>query len=225
MLEHRHFSWMRRTVIGGAISAFGVLVAAQAAAQDVPTAPSSPPPTATSADHGRLRIGLNANGGVGAGGGAVGPLFGATVRIGWQLDHLMAVYAQPSVFWWFSSEVRSADGSSTRGAVGLQLTPLFALTPADLLEVAAGPSVDRLQTASSSTPVSERSSAGDRITYWSFYFGLHGRVALHVPAIAARPTPQTSRRRGFTVGADLHSTFAEGKALAFLTLGLGADWY
>jgi hypothetical protein len=43
--------------------------------------------------------------------------------------------------------------------------------------------------------------------------------------MTAPPTPKTSRRRGFTVGADLHSTFAEGKALAFLTVGLGADWY
>jgi hypothetical protein len=50
---------------------------------------------------------------------------------------------------------------------------------------------------------------------------MHGRVGFH---IGGKPSEE-GRRVSFTIGGDLHTTFAEGSVLAFFTAGLGADWY
>jgi len=172
-------------------------------------------------DEGRVRVGFNVNGGIGAGDQLYGGTIGATFRIGYQIDHLMAVYGQISPFVFFggykdSSQVKvSAIG-------GFQFTPMFSLTPVDLLEIAAGPSVDKLAGGTPSLSATSDSVTAGGTVYTGFYFGLHGRVALH---IGGKPNMKTGRRVGFTLGADVHPIFAEGGTLAFVTLGLGADWY
>ena len=109
-------------------------------------APAADPPfRGEEADRSRLRVGFNVNGGFGSGGGASGAVYGAAFQIGWQFDHLIAVYGRASAFSWSSSTKLSADRAvSATGALGFQLSPLFSLTRASTFEVAAGPSLDGL---------------------------------------------------------------------------------
>lgn len=177
-------------------------------------------------DEGRLRIGFNVNGGLGFGGNFGGPAAGATFRVGWQLSHLMAIYGQASVIAWVASSSETLNGKSLDAALlgGYQFTPLFSLNPIDLVELAAGPSLDNLSGGSTSNTADVKTgtfTTTDK-AYTGFYFGLHGRVALH---IGGKPNTTTGRRVSFTIGLDVHPTFATGGAVTFYTLGLGADWY
>jgi hypothetical protein len=195
------------------------------AASPTSSAPA-PPPRGEEADPSRFRIGFSVNGGVGSGGGASGAVLGASFQIGWQFDRSIAVYGRASVMRWSSSTKVSADQQvAASGAAGFQLSPLFSLTRATTFEAAAGPSLDGLSTTSSVSNASSSTSTarGDPVTYHSAsYFGLHGRVALH---LHAEPSPETGRRSGLTIALDIHPTFAEGSTLAFFTIGVGADWF
>jgi hypothetical protein len=175
-------------------------------------------------DEGRLRIGFNVNGGAGSGGNLSGPFFGGTFRVGWQLDHLMAIYGQASAFGWFGTTDKTLAGQSLDISAigGYQFTPMFSLTPANIIELAAGPSLDRLSGGSSSTSVAGATVTQNVTAYSGFYFALHGRAALH---IGGKPNTTTGRRVSFTIGFDIHPTFAEGNTITFYTVGLGADWY
>ena len=175
-------------------------------------------------DHGRLRVGFNVNGGVGIGDGTAGPLYGATFRLGWQINRKMAAFAQGAMFGWFTPERRSG-GTTASNALGVQGAALFAYLPSDAFELALGPSLDHLLTMNSSTVLLEDyDRAGRRITYGqsSLYFALHGRAALHV---GGQPDAETGRRSGFTVGLDLHPTFIGRSTILFASAGVGADWY
>jgi len=196
-------------------------------------APATPAPAAGGApaagaaakdpDHeeGRLRIGFNfLNAGIGTGGNLSGPMFGATFKIGYQLNRLMGVYGNISPFVWVGSSdqtVTPGGASVDIGAIaGTQLTPVFSLTPVDIFEVAAGPSLDYLTGGGVSTNVAGTSAGG----FSSVYFGLHGKVALHLGG----RNEETGRRKGFTIEGNVHPTFAEGSTLTFFTVGLGYDW-
>jgi len=170
-------------------------------------------------EEGRLRIGFNINGGVGTGANISGPTIGATFRIGWQFNRLMAVYGNLSPYVWIGSSDNVANGASLGAIAGFQTTPMFSLTPIDLLELAAGPSVDYLSGGGVETTANGASTTVGGFS--SVYFAVHGRLALHLGG----RNPDTGRRKGFTIGADIHPTFAEGSTLTFFTVGLGADWY
>jgi hypothetical protein len=112
---------------------------------------------------------------------------------------------------------RSSDASSDVSAIaGVQNGLLLSVTPIDLLELAAGPSFDYLTGGASSATATSVASAG----FSDVFFAAHGRVALHLGGRS-----DSGRRRGFTIGGDVHPTFSSGGALTFVTLGLGADWY
>jgi len=186
-------------------------------------APAAPAGGAAPAAHddeheeGRLRIGFNINGGVGTGGNLSGPLFGGTFRVGWQINRLMGAYANISPFAWVGSSDLTAPGASIGAIAGVQTTPMFSLTPIDLLEIAAGPGFDYL----SGGGVSGGPGGGTVGGFSGVYFGIHGRLALHLGG----RNPDTGRRRGFTIGGDIHPTFTDGSTVTFFSLGLGADWY
>jgi hypothetical protein len=201
-----------------------------------PAAPAPPPPSALPApapapykegepseqgDEGRIRVGLNVNGGIGTGDKLYGGTIGATFRIGYQIDHLMAVYGQVSPFVFFGG-YKDATNLKVSAIGGFQFTPMFSLTPIDLLEIAAGPSLDKLAGGTPSVSTGDNSVTAGATVYSSFYIGLHGRVALH---LGGKPNVKTGRRFGFTIAGDLHPIFAEGGTLTFVTLGLGVDWY
>ncbi|CAN5920254.1 hypothetical protein BH11MYX4_BH11MYX4_52050 [soil metagenome] len=174
-------------------------------------------------DEGRIRVGFNLNGGIGTGSKLSGGTIGATVRLGYQIDHLIAVYGQFSPFVFFGGYSSGVEKELKLSAIGgFQLTPIFSLYPVDILELAAGPSFDNLSGGSTGGSVNNTTVTTTVTAYSGFYFGLHGRVALH---IGGKPNTKTGRRVGFSIGADLHPTFAEGSTLTFITLGLGADWY
>ena len=196
--------------------------------QDVAPAPAAavaaPPSDVEHGDLGRLRLGFNVNGGLGSGNDLTGPFLGVTIRAGWQLNHLMGIYGQGSAFGWIAASPKTVQGQTLDIGVigGQQLTPMFSLTPLDLIENAAGPSADRLTGGSSSSSIVNGVVTTAVKGYSGFYFGVHGRVAIH---IGGKPNGTTGRRVSFTIGADIHPTFAEGNTLTFYTLGLGADWY
>lgn len=182
------------------------------------TAPAAPATTTEHKDdeyEGRLRIGFNINGGYGTAGNLSGPTFGGTFRVGWQIDALMGAYYQISPMVWAGS-VSGASNLSISAIAGVQNSFMFSLTPADIIEVAAGPSADYLGGGSSSVGGVTAASA-----FGGVYLGIHGRVALHLGG----RNPQTQRRRGFTLGGDIHPSFTPGDVSTFFTLGLGGDWY
>ena len=145
----------------------------------------------------------------------------ATVRVGWQVNHLIGVYGQVTPYAWLGgTDSKSAAGQKVEVSAvgGFQFTPLFSVTPFDILEIAAGPSLDRLSGGTAGVSTNGASASA----YSGMYFAAHGRVALH---IGGKPNTQTGRRTSFTIGGDIHPTFAEGNTLTFYTVGLGADWY
>jgi len=174
-------------------------------------------------DEGRIRVGFNLNAGLGTGNRLRGGTIGATFRVGYQIDHLMAVYGQVSPFVFFGGYTDSAAVDVSFSAIsGFQFTPIFSLTPADIFEIAAGPSLDRLTGGSAGGSVTGTSVSTTGSAYSSFYFGVHGRAALH---LGGKPNMKTGRRVGFSLGLDVHPTFGEGGTITFITIGLGADWY
>lgn len=174
-------------------------------------------------DEGRIRVGFNLNAGLGTGNRLRGGTVGATFRLGYQIDHLMAVYGQVSPFVFFGGYSNSAGTDASLSAIGgFQFTPMFSLTPVDIFEIAAGPSLDKLTGGSAGGSVTTTSVSTNGSAYSSFYFGLHGRAALH---LGGKPNTKTGRRVGFSLGLDVHPTFGEGGTVTFITLGLGADWY
>jgi hypothetical protein len=174
---------------------------------------------ATEEEQGRLRIGFNfLNAGIGSGGTLSGPFIGATFKIGWQFNRLMGLYGNITPFVWIGSSDQQVAGAKVDiGAIaGTQLTPLFSLTPADIFEVAAGPSLDYLSGGSVSSGVAGSSAGG----FSGVYFGLHGKVALHLGG----RNEETGRRKGFTIEGNIHPSFTPGDATIFMTGGLGYDW-
>lgn len=209
-----------------------------------PPPATAPPPPPTSAplpapapykegeppeqgDEGRIRVGFNLNAGIGTGNKLKGGTIGATFRIGYQIDHLMAVYGQVSPFVFFGGYSTSGTNGGELSATtigGFQFTPMFSLTPVDIFEIAAGPSLDKVSGGSVGGSIDLANTSGStRVSgYSSFYFGLHGRAALH---LGPKPNQKTGRRVGFSLALDVHPTFGEGGTITFVTLGIGADWY
>lgn len=222
---------LRSIAFSTALAAFFTAGAARAdepeeSAQAAPPATTQPaaaaaPTPADDGGEGRLRIGFNfLNGGLGTGGNLSGPALGATLKIGYQFNDLMGLYGNISPFVWIGSSSETVVGQSVDiGAItGVQLAPLFSLSPVDIFEVAAGPSLDYLTGGGVSTSVA---GAGETTVggFSSAYFGLHAKAALHLGGRS-----DTGRRRGFTIEGNLHPTFAEGSTVTFFTLGLGYDW-
>lgn len=167
------------------------------------------------ADDFRLRIGFNINGGAIVSPSTVGG-GGFAFRIGVQPNSLLGVYyqASPMVFAGLSVGSTSAGAS----AVGLfQNSVLVSLTPIDLIEIAAGPSLDYAGIATASVATDGTgSSAGSNV-----FFGAATRFALHLGG----KNEKTGRRTSFTLGLDPHFIFGAGDPVVVLTGGLGADWY
>lgn len=175
-------------------------------------------------DEGRIRVGFNVNGGVGSSDELGGGTIGVSVRLGYQINSLIAVYGQVSPYVWFGATDKTYAGQKLEFSAigGFQFTPMLSLTPLNFLEFAAGPSLDRLSGGTTGASLNGTTISGTAIAYSGFYFALHGRIALH---IGGKPNAKTGRRTSFTIGGDIHPTFAEGSTLTFYTLGLGADWY
>lgn len=206
---------------GQTAPATGTAAAQGAPASTGPGTAAAPVDPEENEDNGRLRIGFNfLNAGVGSAGDLSGPTIGVTFRIGWQINRLMGVYGNISPFVWFgSTDARVAGQSFDVSAIsGTQFTPLFSLTPHKIIELAAGPSLDYLSGGSASLGAGGAGLAA----FSGIYFGLHGKVALH---LGGKPNAITGRRTGFTIEGNVHPSFTPGDAALFITGGLGYDWY
>lgn len=167
---------------------------------------------------GRLRIGWSINPGFGTGGNLSGPAFGGSFRVGYQINDLIGVMGNISPFVWLgSSSVTGIGGASADvGAIaGVQFSPMASINPIDLVEIAAGPSADYLTGGGVSGGPLGTSVGG----FSSVYFGVHGRLALHLGG-----RQDSGRRKGFALGVDVHPTFTPGSAVTFFALTLGMDW-
>ncbi len=156
----------------------------------------------------RLRIGFNLGGGYAFVGSAGGPAVGVGFRVGVQVNRLIGAYYQTG-----ANVLIVSDSGSTTAASFIPNSAMLSLTPVDMFEVAAGPSVDYYGLGSVST-TSAVASGG-------VAFGIAGRAALHLGGRNA----ETGRRSGFTIGVDVHPIFSSGAVAVPITLGLGADWY
>ena len=214
------FLRQRRPPIAAAGFALGVLlvvVATSPAHAQEAIEPSS------HADDGRFRSGFDLFAGVGFGGDASGPVYGARIRMGWQFDRLAALYLQGAIAYWDSSSEATTTGATASGAFAFHLTPVFSFTPRDIIEIAAGPSFDHLETSKTESTLLSGSRVGATgVTYDSNYLGVHGRIAGH---FGGQPRADTGRRVSFTTTGDIHATLAEGSVLTFFTIGVGVDWY
>lgn len=167
------------------------------------------------ADDFRLRIGFNFNGGAIVAPATVGG-GGFAFRVGIQPNHLLGVYYQfmPLIFAGASVGTTSASASAIAMA---QNSVLVSLTPIDLFEIAAGPSVDYAGLAFAEAGVGGTGTSGGAGTF----FGLATRAALHLGG----KNEKTGRRTSFTIGLDPHFIFGAGSTVIAITGGLGADWY
>lgn len=199
---------MRRLVtLCAVVASMNVLTVSDASASDAPAA-SPLHDTEANIDGGRLRGGIEALAGAGfATGGVSGPLVGMDLRVGWQFGRRVAVSLQGAVFWWDSSKTAISASTTAHGSFGLQLTPLFSLTPSDTIELAAGSSLDLIGTPSSETLlVAAASPRDDRTIYSTSAPGMHGRFAVLLHEVS-KVSP---RGRG---------------VVSMFTLGLGSEWY
>ncbi len=212
--------------LASALVTLGLVSAARA--DDSPPAPPPSEPSSTraskaepksepeEADDFRLRIGFNFNGGAIVSPSTVGG-GGFAFRIGVQPNSLLGVYYQvsPMVFAGLSAGGTSADAA----AVGLfQNSIMASITPIDLIEIAAGPSLDYAGIATASVATDGTSSSAGS----SVFFGAATRFALHLGG----KNEKTGRRTSFTLGFDPHFIFGTGgDPVVVLTGGLGADWY
>jgi len=232
---------MRTRILASALVLSSFFAATSASAQDAAAPPATPPaPAAPSAAapapgaaplsdedadaKGRVWIGFNLGGGVGTGANISGPAFDGSFRGGWVLNHLMGIYGNLTGLVWVGSATSASSGGGSVGLgaiTGWLITPMFALTPADLFEVAVGPSLDFLSGGSASASGSASGASASASAFSGAYFGAQGRIALHLGG----RNEETRRRRGFTISLDVHPSFVSGGPVTFITGGLGADWF
>jgi hypothetical protein len=177
----------------GAVGAEGVAVEAAPPAQAA----------APSRDRGRFRFGINASGGlerVSANGtSASGGMYGLDLRLGWQLNDLLAVYFQPHL----SFGSLEADGGRARvsGSTGTFMgTILGEATFFDRLFVGAGLGYGVFNNPS-----------GFAIDVRAGGYPLMGR------------SEQGPRRKGLMLGMDFRTVFLDGATGIHVTGGLGYE--
>lgn len=195
------------------IASFGVvfLLSPYAAAQSAPAEPApaaqpattatatEPPAAAPPADGGRFRFGINGTAGLesvsGDGGGsASGAMFGADVRLGYQINNLVAVYAQPHLS--FGSLSASGANATVTGSTGTIVgTVMGEVTLVDRLFVGAGVGYGILNNPSG--------------------FAIEARAGGYPLMSKSENGP---RRKGLMIGGDFRSIFVDG-ATGIMVMG------
>jgi hypothetical protein len=172
-----------------------------AAAEAEPTAEAEP--AAGSADGGRFRFGIAGVAGldsVSATGVSIsGPMFGLDLRLGYQINDLIAIYAQPHLS--FGSLSADVQGAVISGATGTFVaTVLGEATFAERFFAGAGFGYGVLNNPSGLT--------------------LHLRAGVYPLMSRATNGP---RRKGLMIGIDFRSVFIDGATGLLITGGLGYE--
>ncbi len=167
-----------------------LFVTSSAMAQEGSEAPS----VSSRAGGGRFRFGINGAGGLEHVQSVSGPMFGLDLRLGWQLNDLFAIYAQPHFS--FGSLGTSVGGVGISGATGTFVgTVLGEVTLADRFFGGLGIGYGILNNPSG--------------------FAFEARVGAY--PLMSRSADGT-RRKGLMVGVDLKTVFISG-ATGLLVLG------
>jgi hypothetical protein len=170
-------------------------------------APTADRDTTSESEHARVRGGFSLNGG-GAFGLAQGPVISLALRLGLQINRTFGIYYQQSPLVFLASN----DSGVAAGFLDLN-SVLGSVTLADMVDLAAGPSVDYFAAGGCGTTDCAAAAA------WQL--GVHGRVALNLGG----RDKGTGRRSGLSIGLDEHPIFGASSVLALTTLGIGGEWY
>jgi hypothetical protein len=193
-----------RTFVMLGLVASTLLAAPAAFAQQTPSAPdgsstaSTPPAASAPIDGGRFRFGINATAGlerVSASGQSVsGTMYGADLRLGYQINDLIAVYAQPHLS--FGSLGTSVAGTPVSGSTGTFIgTVMGEVTLIDRVFVGGGFGYGVLNNPS-----------GPTIDLRAGGYPLMSR------------SDKYARRKGLMLGVDFRSVFVSG-ATGILVMG------
>ncbi|UJR81886.1 hypothetical protein [Sandaracinus amylolyticus] len=165
----------------------------------------------------RPRLGASINGGY-TFNEPEGWMLGGSLRLGIQIGDWIAAYYQPTAQ--YASLV--VQGGNTDGAFSLWNSFLFELTPADVISIAAGPSVDVWMGcedgAQGDGQVNTPVNAGCAGT--NPFFGLHGRLAFNIGSDGP------GKRHAIQISFEVHPTwFGDDFQTIALLGGLGYDMY
>jgi len=154
----------------------------------------------------RVRGGVAGGGGFlwGSGNGSsfIQPAINISGRVGVQINHLFSLYYQAALV-----IAILTDGS---GVFVTEMNSILAnFTIAHHVDIGIGPSVGYL-----SVTASDGSSAS------GVAFGGHARAAYNFGTLGTGP-----RRRGVSLGLDVHPFFGDGAVLVSVALGVGYEWY
>jgi hypothetical protein len=171
-------------------------------------------------DRPRLRFGVELGLGYSLIGGDIGAATGFAIdgaaRIGIQINNPFAVYYQTGLWLGVVGGV-ATDGTQVGGlAVMWSNAVLFEYTYAGLLHLGIGPSVDDILGGACATDATGSTTECIGAAGWAF--GGDARVAL---TLGPR---RMGRRAGFSLGLDLHPTFANG-VFFFGTVNAGYEMY
>ncbi len=169
----------------------------------------------------RLRGGFSVNGGLVHTPAGNGPAFGLAGRIGVQFNSYFGVYYQNTPLVTFAPTT-GAQSAGFRAGFADYNTFLASLTVLDVLEFAAGPSIDYAKYADCSAGLTGglMPDAGCE-SGSSVALGGHGRVAFVLGGLFGTK----ERRSGFSIGADIHPLLLSDVSAFSATLGLGGEWY
>lgn len=180
------------------LGAVATLAATQTHAQETGETQASEPQAVTYEDGGRFRFGVNGAVGYESVGPVGGPMFGADVRVGYQINDLIGIYAQPHLSF---GSLSTSGASSVSGATGtFALTALGEITINDLIFVGAGAGYGILNNPSG--------------------FTLHGRAGLYP---LSGHDDDGAGRTGLMVGADIKTVFIDGATGVLVTATVGYE--
>jgi hypothetical protein len=169
---------------------------------------------------GRLRGGFSVNGGLVHTPDGNGPAFGLAARLGWQFNSYFGLYYQNTPLVTFAPKAAGESASFHAGFADYN-SLLASLTVLDVLELAAGPSIDYAKYADCSAGISGFTPTSGCTSGSSVALGGHARVAFVLGGLFGTK----ERRSGFSIGADIHPLLLSDVAAFSATLGLGGEWY
>ena len=199
---------------------------------EVPTAPPAPKPAVATPPPGekpepeeksvmRVRGGFSVNGGLVHTPDGNGPAFGLAGRLGVQFNSYFGLYYQNTPLVTFAP-TSGAQSAGFHAGFADYNTILASLTLLDVLEIAAGPSVDYAKYADCSAGVSGFTPSAGCESGSSVALGGHGRVSFDFGGIFDNGK---ERRSGFQISADIHPLLLSDLSAFSATLGLGSEWY
>jgi hypothetical protein len=168
----------------------------------------------------RLRYGFSLNAGVIRSPTGAGGIVSAAGRLGLQFFHLLSLYYQNTPMLTFTPQTTHNSAGFKAGFVDYN-SLLVGITVLHFVDLGLGPSWDYIAVAKCAFVFGGTlpSANCDRTNTWSP--GAHARAAIILGGLVGRGP----RRRGFSIGLDMHPIFLNDETLFTLTAGVGGDWY